>query len=203
MLFLKPLYLWVVANYATRINHFPLITLIFYSVDKTIFYLLIFLVLRWLWRRWHHQAFHLGHETLIIVFVTYLILLFSLTVFRDAYFPWQLHLYTHRPLSVINWQPLVETLKLTRAASTLDFWYQSLGNVLWFVPMGFLYPLVRRRRVSWPHILIVVLCMSMGIETLQFFFNTGVSDIDDVIFNVIGGLVGFVLHPRSKRKQQP
>ncbi|KRM72988.1 VanZ family protein [Lacticaseibacillus brantae] len=197
MLFLKPLYLWVAAHYATRINHFPLITLIFQSIDKTIFYLLIFLILRWVWRGVHHKRLHWGQELRLVLLVTYLLLLFNLTVFRDAYFPWDLQLYWHRPLSVINWRPLVETVKLTEGASMIDFWYQSLGNVLWFMPLGFLWPLVHPQKSNWGRMFFVAVCFSLSIEALQFVLNTGVTDIDDVIFNTLGGVLGYLLLPKK------
>ncbi len=37
MIFLNPIYQFIVEHFATKINHFPLVELIFYSLDKTIF----------------------------------------------------------------------------------------------------------------------------------------------------------------------
>ena len=42
MLFLQPLYEYIFHHYAAHINHFALIKLILYSLDKTLFYFIIF-----------------------------------------------------------------------------------------------------------------------------------------------------------------
>ena len=46
MIFLQGPYEWVAASLESSVNHFPLIQLVFNSVDKTILYYLIWLVLR-------------------------------------------------------------------------------------------------------------------------------------------------------------
>lgn len=37
-------------------------------------------------------------------------------------------------------------------------------------------------------------CLSVCIEGLQFILETGVSDIDDVFFNVCGTIIGFIIY---------
>lgn len=37
-------------------------------------------------------------------------------------------------------------------------------------------------------------CLSVCIEGLQFVLETGVSDIDDVFFNVCGTIIGFIIY---------
>lgn len=49
MLFLGPLYSFLAKQYATNINHFALVKLTLLALDKTIFYFLIFAVLRLIW----------------------------------------------------------------------------------------------------------------------------------------------------------
>ena len=49
MLFLGSLYNFLASQYATRINHFPLVKLTFQGLDKTLFYFLIFAVFRLIW----------------------------------------------------------------------------------------------------------------------------------------------------------
>ena len=46
MLFLQPLYEYIFHHYAAHINHFALIKLILYSLDKTLFYFIIFVIIR-------------------------------------------------------------------------------------------------------------------------------------------------------------
>ncbi|MFD1484712.1 VanZ family protein [Lacticaseibacillus baoqingensis] len=190
MLFLDPLYQQVAARWSGRINHFPLIRLIFYSLDKTLLYLLVFLAVRWGWALLHHRRLAIGHELRVLVFAGYVILLLMLTVFRDVYYPWQLVFHWHRSLDVINLTPFVETMKLRLGSSHFDFWYQSLGNVLWFFPFGWGMSSLTKRVNTW-RVLVRGLALSLVIEALQFLLISGVADIDDVIFNVTGAVVGY------------
>ena len=87
-----------------------------------------------------------------------------------------------------------ETVKLVHGASLLDFFYNSLGNIAWFVPYGFLMPILLRKRYCFWKVTLLGMLTSVGIEALQFVLMTGVSDIDDVFFNVCGTVLGYALY---------
>ncbi len=70
---------------------------------------------------------------------------------------------------------------------------ENIMNVLVFVPMGFLLGMVFRKISLWK-IIIVGFCMSMSIEALQFFFHRGVSEVDDVMHNTLGCMIGYGLY---------
>ena len=193
MLFLQSLYEYIFHHYAAHINHFALIKLILYSLDKTLFYFIIFVIIRLCWLLLVRHRRTLKSEACVWVFSFYIILLLMLTVFRDTYFPWLLTFNFHRSLSDINVVFIKETLKLTHGQSLLDFFYNSLGNVLWFIPFGFLFPTVIQKK-SMVGTILAGGCLSVIIESLQFVLETGVSDIDDVFFNVCGTIIGFILY---------
>ena len=193
MLFLQPLYEYVFHHYAAHINHFALIKLILYSLDKTLFYFIIFVIIRLCWLLLVRHRRTLKSEACVWVFSFYIILLVMLTVFRDTYFPWQLTFNFHRSLNDINLVFMKETLKLTHGQSLLDFFYNSLGNVLWFIPFGFLFPTVIQKK-SMVETILAGGWLSVIIESLHFVLETGVCDIDDVFFNVCGTIIGFILY---------
>ncbi|WP_099974546.1 VanZ family protein [Lactobacillus terrae] len=194
MIFLGPIYNEVVKLYANKINHFPLISLSFHAFDKAIFYTLIFIVLRVIWIRRKNLHVKLAREFWLTFFLFYILLLYFLTVFRDGYFPWQFHFEWHRSLSYINTEPLIETFKLSHGISKVDFYYNLFGNILWFIPIGIFLPYLWSKNMKFYHIVIYGALISLSIETLQFFLATGVSDIDDVITNTIGAIVGYILY---------
>lgn len=199
MIFLGPLYNWVATTFSDRINHFPLIRLTFYSLDKTLLYFLIFIGVRLIWRHHRHTTGGWGKELLVWVFVFYLMLVFALTVFRGVYFPWQLHLYLHRPLSDVNWQLWTQTAKLQQGQSIVDFIYNLFGNIAWFIPFGVLYPVIRKKRVGLFTTVLTGMLVSCIIEALQFILYTGISDVDDVMFNTLGALCGYLLYAIGRR----
>lgn len=66
-------------------------------------------------------------------------------------------------------------------------------NVVMTVPLGFLWPLVRRKKGVWWAVLAAFL-LSLCIEFLQPLLTTNrTSDITDVIANTVGGLAGYLL----------
>lgn len=194
MIFLNSLYSQVFHLLAGRINHFPIIRLIFLSLDKTIFYFIIFLIIRYLIKIIKHRKISWRREILVWIFSFYIILLFCLTAFRGSYMPWYWHIYLHRSLSVINIHPIVHTLQLKYAKSPVDYYYNTYGNILWFMPFGMMFPAITHHRMKFLGTAFSGMLMSILIESLQFFLNTGVSDIDDVIFNTIGAIIGYFVY---------
>ena len=199
MLFLGPLYSFLAKQYATNINHFALVKLTLLALDKTIFYFLIFAVLRLIWLLLVRRRRSIRSEASVWVFSFYIILVLMLTTFRNTYFPWQLDFNFSRPLSDINLVFMKETWKLVYAPSHLDFFYNSFGNVLCFVPFGIFFPIVFSKRATFLRTVLMGMLFSVGIETLQFLLVTGVSDIDDVFFNTCGAIWGYVIFKIVKK----
>lgn len=66
-----------------------------------------------------------------------------------------------------------------------------LGNLLLFAPVGAALPcLFRRQRRFWIFLLTMVAILIL-VEGLQLFTGTGSCDVDDVILNLAGALVGY------------
>ena len=70
-------------------------------------------------------------------------------------------------------------------------WFMLLGNIVMFAPLGF-FPKLLWRRWHWWKSVLVGFCASFTIEFVQFFIGRS-SDIDDVILNTAGALVGWLL----------
>ncbi|MGR3742206.1 VanZ family protein [Companilactobacillus sp. DQM5] len=198
MIFLNPLYQQIEYLYANKFNHFPLIRLSILSLDKTIFYLIIYIILRILYLKNKKKKVTFISELKKFFFMAYILLLFFLTVFRAQYFPWEIHFILNRPLSSINFVPLVQTFKLASGASIIDFLYNFYGNILWFIPLGIFVPSLRKKNTSLLQMTLIGATLSVTIEALQFLLMSGISDIDDVIFNVLGVIIGYCLYQIGK-----
>ncbi|MEN2739851.1 VanZ family protein [Microbacterium sp. X-17] len=75
-------------------------------------------------------------------------------------------------------------------ASVRRFAFANIaGNILAFVPLGAYLTFLRRRARLWSNLLIVA-AVSVAVEVLQWVLAVGASDIDDVILNCVGGLIG-------------
>jgi glycopeptide antibiotics resistance protein len=161
---------------------------------------LIFAVLRLIWLLFIRRRRSLKSEASVWIFAFYMILVLMLTTFRDTYFPWQLVFNFNRPLSDVNLVFMKETWKLVYAPSRLDFFYNSFGNILCFVPFGILFPIVFSKKQSFVKTVLIGMLFSINIETLQFLLETGVSDIDDVFFNTCGAILGYLIYRLFRKK---
>lgn len=67
------------------------------------------------------------------------------------------------------------------------------GNVAGFVPFGALLPIVVRDvRKAWK-VVMLSFEISALIEIAQLLFQVGCFDIDDIILNTLGGLIGYLV----------
>ncbi|MBR2191231.1 MAG: VanZ family protein, partial [Eubacterium sp.] len=75
-----------------------------------------------------------------------------------------------------------------------DWFFKNLAcNILMFMPFGFLPPLFMKRNKVW-QILIYGIIASFLIEVLQVLLAVGTGDIDDIILNAFGTLIGFGIY---------
>jgi glycopeptide antibiotics resistance protein len=73
-----------------------------------------------------------------------------------------------------------------------------LQNVVVFVPLGLLLPLVSRAR-SLPSVLLTGFLLSLTMEALQFLNAVvadggHIADVNDLLANTLGAVVGYGLH---------
>jgi len=65
-----------------------------------------------------------------------------------------------------------------------------LGNIVLLIPVGFLVPFVIRN-MTWKKTLAVAVAAGFVIEGMQVVLHLGIFDIDDVILNAIGVMIGY------------
>lgn len=67
---------------------------------------------------------------------------------------------------------------------------ENIMNVVVFVPVGLLLG-IAFKQMTWWKALLIGCSISVTIESLQFFFMRGFSELDDVMHNTLGCLIGF------------
>jgi glycopeptide antibiotics resistance protein len=102
-----------------------------------------------------------------------------------------------RPLERINWVPF-DTIRLYidyYRIVTLELSLLNLvGNVLLFIPLGFLLKLQKNPPLKGGMVLVLGMALSLLLEGLQYVSGTGVMDIDDVMLNSLGVGIGLGLY---------
>ncbi len=67
-----------------------------------------------------------------------------------------------------------------------------LGNIVLFIPLGVYITLFNKDKSIWKNALLVT-AVSVAVELVQIIFILGIGDIDDVLLNGLGGLLGVLL----------
>lgn len=126
----------------------------------------------------NHEKFVLYKEFFSFVFIIYILLLFELVTNTDV------QGYSN------NFIPFREILRYDIGSKY--FIWNVIGNVLLFTPYGFAISLYLKTKKSLRPFIICFIT-SLTIESVQMFIGRSF-DIDDIILNCIGGLLGFLLY---------
>lgn len=70
---------------------------------------------------------------------------------------------------------------------------ENVMNVLVFVPVGLLLGFAIKK-TSYVRMAIIGVCISVGVESLQLIFMKGFSEVDDVMHNTLGCILGYGLY---------
>ncbi|MBX9137507.1 MULTISPECIES: VanZ family protein [unclassified Clostridium] len=129
-------------------------------------------------------------EIFINLFFIYFLILVNLTLFKygDLMIDFDNRFY-------INYIPLVETIKMFNNNFTdiHTALYNVIGNILLFIPLGFGIPLFFNKKNKLFKIILYGFTASLFIESIQIFTPNNFTDIDDIIFNTFGSVLGFLI----------
>ncbi len=124
------------------------------------------------------KKFVLYKELLNLIFVVYLMCFFYVLTFEDV--DW----------STANLIPFKEIFRFEIGSKM--FIKNVLGNILLFLPYGFyLSYFMKLQKVKY--VFAFSLFVSIAVEIVQFRIGR-VFDIDDIILNIIGGILGYYLY---------
>lgn len=82
---------------------------------------------------------------------------------------------------------------LTVYHNKIEFTKNIVGNIVLFIPYGFLgilYP--RLRNGFW--LMLTFFVMINLVEFSQYYFHRGTADIDDIILNTLGVIIGYLIY---------
>jgi glycopeptide antibiotics resistance protein len=125
------------------------------------------------------------------LFLLYLAGLIYFLFFAENYgrgLPGLAYSYNLRPFYEIN-----RYLTCWKILGMRTVFLNLAGNVIGFMPFGALLPILTRGvRKAWK-VGLLSLEISALIEVSQFLFQVGCFDVDDIILNTLGGLLGYAV----------
>ena len=120
----------------------------------------------------------LYEELFKLFFIIYVLCLFQVVTYRDI------------SLAGVNYIPFKEIFRYSLGSSL--FYRNVFGNMILFLPFGLSLGLFFKTD-KFRYVIILSLITSISIELTQLVIGR-VFDIDDVILNVLGAIIGFVIY---------
>lgn len=101
-------------------------------------------------------------------------------------------------LGTANFVPFKTIKMYIDYAYKLNSFENLAGNILVFVPFGILFPMVRAKRNCFFDVFLNVFVLVLGIEVFQLFSAFGAFDVDDIILNCFGAILGYIIYRKCE-----
>lgn len=127
-----------------------------------------------------------------LFFIIYMILLVYFLLLSDGF--GRLEGYSQYRYNLVPFQEIIRFVKYRDYIDFLSVLLNLLGNVAAFMPFGALIRWVLDRKVRWYQAVGYTFLFSLSVELLQLVARVGVFDVDDLLLNTLGGLLGFFVY---------
>ncbi len=136
-------------------------------------------------------------KTLKILWWVYIALLFVFVVvkFKGSFYELSDRVNTYSMQGSINYN-LIPFRSMSAQIERITQWWalkNLLGNIIPFIPFGFLLPVTYKKFSSAISVFVIGLVSILVIEIFQFFTKLGSFDVDDIILNMTGIVCGYVI----------
>ncbi|QTD42933.1 VanZ family protein [Sporosarcina sp. Te-1] len=143
-------------------------------------------------------------EIAVALFSLYIVGLASQTIiprwsveFDSSTGTWDFYFLTTNEIAGVNLMPFRTVIMYFQSNQYVSDWesvslVNVVGNMFIFTPIGLFVPLLWRSMNRWWKVFLVGFCVTCFIEGIQFFIGRS-SDIDDVILNTVGVMIGYGL----------
>lgn len=151
----------------------------------------IYLIIRLLYLR--NKKINIKRELLLIIFASTIIMLLSQTIICEFYLDNGVHI--KKGIHNNNFIPFKifydSYISHIKYGNYTYFIISLLGNIVLFIPYGFLLPSLYK--IKGKYVVLLGLSLSLFIELFQLFLPRW-TDIDDIILNTFGTFIGFLLY---------
>ncbi len=117
---------------------------------------------------------------LALFFSALLIIFATLIIFNKITFNPEQHF-----LNLIPFKRFRDDVNVLKTVIT-----EIVPNIIIFIPLGFFIPIVFKKMRKIYNTALIVLLVTFSIEFFQYFIGRK-SDIDDIITNLLGGIIGY------------
>jgi len=117
--------------------------------------------------------------------IIYALIMIKLLFLRGYSYYWDSYNYNLVPFETIK------RYVFNRHSFNQDIWVKNLfGNIILFIPLGLAIPTLNIKYMKVIPFVLFVLSILISVELIQMFTKVGSLDIDDIILNTFGSLIG-------------
>jgi len=127
----------------------------------------------------------------LIVFIIYLILVLTFTFIVRETLIWR---YSGKHEDALI--PFRQLIGLLKNPNHMIWFWQIILNIIFFIPFGFLFPIIQPKQSKAT--IAYGFMFSLGIEIMQYITGRGLADIDDLINNTLGAVIGYFIYRAGK-----
>lgn len=136
---------------------------------------------------------------LLLLIISFLLILFFTFIVRETF---EFRSTGSRGISLIPFRELVAMIQ--QPNHSFYFW-QIILNILLFIPFGFTLSTYlnchKSNRPLFLSVLLTAFLLSTSVEVLQYLTSRGFTEVDDVINNTLGAVIGWWGYERVLKRR--
>ena len=147
------------------------------------------------------KRFDIKHEALLMLMYINLAVLFRITfcpLYHDGSGSIQPLIFDTGDIFPLNIN-LVPFQNMFDFSTTKDMLINIVGNITMFIPTGIILPMIYKKLRSFPGTALAGGLISLSIEIIQLPFCERTSDINDLILNTLGVVLGYGIYASARR----
>lgn len=126
-----------------------------------------------------------------VLFALYLALLIYFLFFAESFRESTPDYYRY---NLIPFQEIMRYLRYYHSIGIGRVCLNLLGNIIGFAPFGFFLPCISNRKLNFGAVTLFSMEFSITVEVIQLITRVGCCDVDDVILNTLGGMLGYLCY---------
>lgn len=126
-----------------------------------------------------------------VFLIIYLMVLAYVCFFSEAYGRTEVQNIYH--YNLIPFKEITRFYTYRELVGIEAFMLNLLGNVIAFTPFGFMIPILSSKNRTFLRITGLTFLLSLFIECIQLITRVGSFDVDDLILNTLGGIIGYII----------
>ncbi len=124
-----------------------------------------------------------------VLFIVYIALLVYLVLFAEMF--GRTEISKAYRYNLVPFKEIGRFIKYYHQLGFTAVMLNIVGNVVAFVPFGFGLPLITENKTKLLKVTVFSFALSLTIELMQLITRVGSCDVDDLLLNTLGGVLGY------------